>query len=872
MYTMNHLPTMRTAALLLIVTLFAGSAAAGPIRIAFRDTTVTAPAQFAYPLYADSALTGQNVTSLQMTITFSSNAVSIVGIEAMADCGLDLWGAPLWSVSGNTLTIAGAGSTPLSGTGRLFRILVQPKPSQYTQYASFSISNALFNEGTPAITVRNGNVTINAPPTITVSPETAVLSKGETQQFNVYGGTAPYTWSTTSAIATINSSGLLTAVSSGAVRVVCMDNAGIRDTSGIVEIRPARFEVRDTSVHQGAELLLPVYASGMSGENIVSGEFTLNYSPSLWQVNSVVTTGTLLAGSSVELSALANSKIKVAFAGRSSLAGSGVLCFIQLTASTEHYGYSYFSFESAKINEGVPAKTDDGTVIVQQLTTLNVQPYWEQNLVVGDSLQFTVSGGTAPYSWSVSDTALAAVSTDGWLTAKRGGEVIVTATDALGAAGESGVVHLFDFTVSIPDTIIHKDTLFLLPVHVSKNNIGFSAAEIEINYSTYPNIVPEAIVQAGTMSEGWSVEAVFGLGNLRIVMSGSQDVKSAGVLFYIRIRAGAGSIKPSQTYFNFVKALFNEGSPRAFDVDGVVRLQDRAIPAIDPGPLSFYVLRPGDSDTGRVKIRNLGNIDLSVGVNFPTGNGDYFYPESWAFNVAPGETAVAVFIFQPSSREGDTLQINFTTNDPYNSTVPLMLYGSVNRLPVLVSRTPSALDSVEISQSILFGVTVTEPESEAITYTWRVDGETRQTGSNHQFQYLFGDVSSGIRITAVFEDVHGNADSTEWNVKVVTEVSNSGGSLPRAFALLANYPNPFNPSTAIRFELPVRSRVTMTVTNILGEHIATIVEGVLDAGSHRAEWRAERVAAGLYFCRFEAEPSDGAGKQFVAVQKMVLLK
>jgi hypothetical protein len=69
--------------------------------------------------------------------------------------------------------------------------------------------------------------------------------------------------------------------------------------------------------------------------------------------------------------------------------------------------------------------------------------------------------------------------------------------------------------------------------------------------------------------------------------------------------------------------------------------------------------------------------------------------------------------------------------------------------------------------------------------------------------------------------------------------------------LRQNYPNPFNPTTSIGFVLPAAGRVRLTVYNMLGQNMATLVDGELSAGDHRVDWRADGAASGLYFYRVE---------------------
>ena len=95
-------------------------------------------------------------------------------------------------------------------------------------------------------------------------------------------------------------------------------------------------------------------------------------------------------------------------------------------------------------------------------------------------------------------------------------------------------------------------------------------------------------------------------------------------------------------------------------------------------------------------------------------------------------------------------------------------------------------------------------------------------------------------------------------------------TLPTTVELYQNYPNPFNPFTTIRFYLPSGGRATLSIYNMLGQRVATLIDGHVNAGYMEATWDAtnatgHEVASGIYFYRLETT-------DFSDTQRMMLLK
>jgi hypothetical protein len=97
-----------------------------------------------------------------------------------------------------------------------------------------------------------------------------------------------------------------------------------------------------------------------------------------------------------------------------------------------------------------------------------------------------------------------------------------------------------------------------------------------------------------------------------------------------------------------------------------------------------------------------------------------------------------------------------------------------------------------------------------------------------------------------------------------TAVENES-EIPSEFKLLQSYPNPFNPSTRIRFSIPTTSFVTLKIFDLHGSEIATLVEEQMLAGNYTREWSAVNITSGVYFYRLQSGT-------FTETKKFVLLK
>ena len=95
-------------------------------------------------------------------------------------------------------------------------------------------------------------------------------------------------------------------------------------------------------------------------------------------------------------------------------------------------------------------------------------------------------------------------------------------------------------------------------------------------------------------------------------------------------------------------------------------------------------------------------------------------------------------------------------------------------------------------------------------------------------------------------------------------------AIPGVFALHQNYPNPFNPVTTIRYDVPKQALVTMEIYNLLGQRVATLVNGIQEPGYHAILWNGTNMhgaamSSGMYFYHIQAG-------DYRAVKKLILVK
>ncbi|MFQ6615942.1 MAG: T9SS type A sorting domain-containing protein [Fidelibacterota bacterium] len=178
---------------------------------------------------------------------------------------------------------------------------------------------------------------------------------------------------------------------------------------------------------------------------------------------------------------------------------------------------------------------------------------------------------------------------------------------------------------------------------------------------------------------------------------------------------------------------------------------------------------------------------------------------------------------------------------------------------------------------ILDSLAQTDPEADTVA-----SGIRMELANGSKTAYLAFDVLSLNTVAVGVDTLHGAGyhwigiypegplpQVLEWFDAYVS-IDDAVSGLPSRFTLHQNYPNPFNPVTTINFDLPRDGNVTLTVYNMLGQKVTTLVNDFRSAGRHRVIWNGTTdlgtaVATGVYLYRIDAG-------DYSATKKMVLLK
>lgn len=251
--------------------------------------------------------------------------------------------------------------------------------------------------------------------------------------------------------------------------------------------------------------------------------------------------------------------------------------------------------------------------------------------------------------------------------------------------------------------------------------------------------------------------------------------------------------------------------------------------------------------------------------------------------IGEGDTTLA---FQPALNRFEDDQVTYIISDNnggLDTAVVNILIEPVNDAPSL-NFSDSLIFFADISGAMNIWNNVEDPESEVseLTFSFAVVPDT--------FDLNYDAGSGTLIISARTTEIQSQADLiiTASDPQGASAVDTIGlraistavgienplpAGIPDTYIVEQNFPNPFNPSTEIRFGLPSAAAVELEILNILGQRVGLLVNGRLSAGYHSITFDASHLTSGIYFYHLQAEGRGAAGgQQFRMVKKMMLLK
>lgn len=292
------------------------------------------------------------------------------------------------------------------------------------------------------------------------------------------------------------------------------------------------------------------------------------------------------------------------------------------------------------------------------------------------------------------------------------------------------------------------------------------------------------------------------------------------------------------------------------------------------------------------------NPELSIGVDNKTTGGsfsgkEYRKPASIGMKLTAGDQSRSMHItLSPDGSNGKDIRDAFRLF-PFDTSTYLEFYSTLNDGTELAINNLARDFGIEISIPIHVGgftdgiplngnYTISWPEFGDVPESWSLVLEDTRTGEmidlRDKDSYTFSIGQSKQKEAFVnsisnFQLRNTNSDSATKNksnaedarFRLLIDPGADAAGLPDQFELYNNYPNPFNPTTTVRFALPLEGPVQLSVYDVLGRKVADLIDENLPADFHEITWDARNLASGIYIYRLVTQ--DG-----VHTKKMSLIK
>ena len=825
-------------------------------------------------------LTGQGVTAFQFVVTYDPSVIEITGA---AGAGTLSEGKLLLSnttVSGQ-ISVSGASDFDYEGGG----VLVNLEVTYLSEGTSaLTLSSFMFNEGSPSASSTNGSVTVTdgeGPSPVNMSlPNSSIgavnesltvpVSVDDVSGKNIQSYEFTFTYDAAALrvdgvnIANTLSAGTNPTTNSsvpGQFVVTWLSGSSLSGSGTLIELVTTPLSAGNTAINltnvvfnsgdptasvsggtitvneEGSDivqvtlpsvsgetdeqLLIPLSVGDLTGKGASAFEMTIDYDPTIIRIDGIAQAGTLTNGTAPIINLATPGKAVISWASVSDLSGAGVLLNFEVTLLTP--GVSPFSFDSFTFNEGLP--------------------------------QVSLTSGSV----SVVD-------------------------------GGSGI------RVSLPDELTgDRNTQILIPM--STESLTGQAVTSFVYTITYNRSVLEitGLNLAGTLTDGAPVSIDTSTpGQVVVTYSGATPLTGEGVLMNLV----ANLLAPGTTSLSITSFQFNNGTPVARTVNGRVTVNGQA---------TYVQVVHNSSDASAFDVyindeKRKGGLIYAEATEFLSVEASSakieIVPENAPDNSSPiasltvvlenGRDYVAVIngLVSGSGKQAIGLVLKESQQEATNAnSVGLVMFqGSPDAPPInayIVDDSGQFNRLATLAKGLTFGDSFLTNEFEPGVYNIEVTqnngprigiyrADLTRTGGASLLFMVQGFVNPLVGQPDLSMTVYA-PDGQGLPLPITTPVSNEDeDELPNAFNVHGNYPNPFNPTTSIRFDLPEPASVRIEIFDIAGRNVMTIPSRQYLSGNEQiAHVDASGLSSGIYVYRLIAE---GGSSTYVQSQKMTLLK
>ncbi len=204
-----------------------------------------------------------------------------------------------------------------------------------------------------------------------------------------------------------------------------------------------------------------------------------------------------------------------------------------------------------------------------------------------------------------------------------------------------------------------------------------------------------------------------------------------------------------------------------------------------------------------------------------------------------------------------------------DSTLVQFVVNSVNDMPVAAMSMSVSSNTVSFTDE-----SNDNRDKDGGIVAWHWDFGDNLTSEEQNPVHVYAD-SGSYQITLTVTDNAGAQSSIEATVQIAAFVGLADGilAIPKEFQIHQNFPNPFNPTTTINYDIPKESHVRIELYDLSGRLINTFVDKKQQAGYYSIHWNATRYSSGVYFYRIQVnDPANGGAGIFSAVKKCILIK